>query len=295
MASKSKLGRGLDILLGQSIESPVQARSGDLLIQMKLDQLQRGQFQPRSKFNESKLDELTQSIASHGVIQPLVVRQISPNQFEIIAGERRWRAAKQAGLNEVPVVVRDIDDQVALAIALIENIQRDSLTPIEEAKALSRLIQDFKMTHEEVSQVIGRSRSAVSNLLRLLKLSDAVKVLLENGEIEMGHARTLLPLPKDLQIKLAQEVAIRELSVRQTEVLVRQALNPNPKNINKISPQWLEMTESLSKRLNSKAEIKPGKGDSGKIIIHFDSKESLTDIFKKISNKRALLIKTTDS
>jgi|AP95_1055475.scaffolds.fasta_scaffold13834_3 ParB family chromosome partitioning protein len=295
MANKSKLGRGLDILLGQSIESPVQARSGDLLIQMKLDQLQRGQFQPRSKFNESKLDELTQSIASHGVIQPLVVRQISPNQFEIIAGERRWRAAKQAGLNEVPVVVRDIDDQVALAIALIENIQRDSLTPIEEAKALSRLIQDFKMTHEEVSQVIGRSRSAVSNLLRLLKLSDAVKVLLENGEIEMGHARTLLPLPKDLQIKLAQEVAIRELSVRQTEVLVRQALNPNPKNINKISPQWLEMTESLSKRLNSKAEIKPGKGDSGKIIIHFDSKESLTDIFKKISNKRALLIKTTDS
>jgi len=295
MANKSKLGRGLDILLGQSIESPVQARSGDLLIQMKLDQLQRGQFQPRSKFNESKLDELTQSIASHGVIQPLVVRRISPNQFEIIAGERRWRAAKQAGLNEVPVVVRDIDDQVALAIALIENIQRDSLTPIEEAKALSRLIQDFKMTHEEVSQVIGRSRSAVSNLLRLLKLSDAVKVLLENGEIEMGHARTLLPLPKDLQIKLAQEVAIRELSVRQTEVLVRQALNPNPKNINKISPQWLEMTESLSKRLNSKAEIKPGKGDSGKIIIHFDSKESLTDIFKKISNKRALLIKTTDS
>ena len=295
MANKSKLGRGLDILLGQSIESPVQARSGDLLIQMKLDQLQRGQFQPRSKFNESKLDELTQSIASHGVIQPLVVRQISPNQFEIIAGERRWRAAKQAGLNEVPVVVRDIDDQVALAIALIENIQRDSLTPIEEAKALSRLIQDFKMTHEEVSQVIGRSRSAVSNLLRLLKLSDAVKVLLENGEIEMGHARTLLPLPKDLQIKLAQEVAIRELSVRQTEVLVRQALNPNPKNINKISPQWLEMTESLSKRLNSKAEIKPGKGDSGKIIIHFDSKESLTDIFKKISNKRVLLIKTTDS
>ena len=197
MANKSKLGRGLDILLGQSIESPVQARSGDLLIQMKLDQLQRGQFQPRSKFNESKLDELTQSIASHGVIQPLVVRQISPNQFEIIAGERRWRAAKQAGLNEVPVVVRDIDDQVALAIALIENIQRDSLTPIEEAKALSRLIQDFKMTHEEVSQVIGRSRSAVSNLLRLLKLSDAVKVLLENGEIEMGHARTLLPLPKE--------------------------------------------------------------------------------------------------
>lgn len=284
MAKKSKLGRGLDILLGQSIENPARAHTDDKLVQMQLDQLQRGQFQPRSKFDGSKLDDLTQSIASQGVIQPLVVREIAENQFEIIAGERRWRAAKQAGLNEVPVVIRDIDDQVALAIALIENIQRESLTPIEEAKALSRLIQDFKMTHEEISQVIGRSRSAVSNLLRLLKLSDAVKALLENGEIEMGHARTLLPLPGELQIKLAQEVATRGLSVRQTEMLVRQALNPNPKNIKKPSPQWLEMTESISKRLNSKAEIKPGKGDSGKIIIHFDSKESLNNIFKKISD-----------
>ena len=284
MAKKSKLGRGLDILLGQSIENPARAHTDDKLVQMQLDQLQRGQFQPRSKFDGSKLDDLTQSIASQGVIQPLVVREIAENQFEIIAGERRWRAAKQAGLDEVPVVIRDIDDQVALAIALIENIQRESLTPIEEAKALSRLIQDFKMTHEEISQVIGRSRSAVSNLLRLLKLSDAVKALLENGEIEMGHARTLLPLPDELQIKLAQEVATRGLSVRQTEMLVRQALNPNPKNIKKPSPQWLEMTESISKRLNSKAEIKPGKGDSGKIIIHFDSKESLNNIFKKISD-----------
>jgi len=284
MAKKSKLGRGLDILLGQSIENPAQAHTDDKLVQMQLDRLQRGQFQPRSKFDGSKLDELTQSVASQGVIQPLVVRKVAENKFEIIAGERRWRAAKQAGLGEVPVVVRDIDDQVALAIALIENIQRESLTPIEEAKALSRLIQDFKMTHEEISQVVGRSRSAVSNLLRLLKLSNAVKGLLENGNIEMGHARTLLPLPDDLQIKLAQEVVIRELSVRQTEVLVRQALNPNPKNIKKPSPQWLEMTESISKRLNSKAEIKPGKGDSGKIIIHFNSKESLNDIFKIIKS-----------
>lgn len=284
MAKKSKLGRGLDILLGQSIDNPAQANTEDKLVQMQLDRLQRGQFQPRSKFDGSKLDELTQSIASQGVIQPLVVREVSGSKFEIIAGERRWRAAKQAGLDEVPVVVRDIDDQVALAIALIENIQRESLTPIEEAKALSRLIQDFKMTHKEISQVVGRSRSAVSNLLRLLKLSDAVKTLLENGKIEMGHARTLLPLPDDLQIKLAQEVATRKLSVRQTEVLVRQTLNPSPKNIKNPSPQWLEMTESISKRLNSKAEIKPGRGDTGKIIIHFDSKESLNDIFKKIKN-----------
>jgi ParB family chromosome partitioning protein len=284
MTKKSKLGRGLDILLGQSIENPARAHTDDKLVQMQLDQLQRGQFQPRSKFDSSKLDELTQSIASQGVIQPLVVREVADNKFEIIAGERRWHAAKQAGLNEVPVVVRDINDQMALAIALIENIQRESLTPIEEAKALYRLIQDFKMTHEEISQVVGRSRSAVSNLLRLLKLNDAVKALLENGDIEMGHARTLLPLPNELQIQLAQEVATRGLSVRQTEVLVRQALNPSPKNIKHPSPQWLEMTESISKNLNSKAEIKPGKGDSGRIIIHFDSKETLNDIFKKISD-----------
>lgn len=284
MAKKSKLGRGLDILLGQTTENPIRTDSGDQLIQMKLEQLQRGQFQPRSKFDASKLDELTQSIASQGVIQPLVVRKIAENKFEIIAGERRWRAAKQAGLEEVPVVVRDINDQVALAIALIENIQRESLTSIEEARALSKLIQDFKMTHEEISQVVGRSRSAVSNLLRLLNLSDDVKTLLESGEIEMGHARTLLPLPDELQIKLAHEVIARELSVRLTEVLVRQALNPNPLNTKKPNPQWLEITKSISKNLNSKAEIKPGKGESGKIIIHFDSKESLNDIFKKIGN-----------
>jgi ParB family chromosome partitioning protein len=284
MAKKSKLGRGLDILLGQSVENPARAHTNDKLVQMQLDRLQRGQFQPRSKFDDSKLGELTQSITSQGVIQPLVVREISANQYEIIAGERRWRAAKQAGLEEVPVVIRNIDDQMALAIALIENIQRESLTPIEEAKALSKLIQDFNMTHEEVSKVVGRSRSAVSNLLRLLKLSDAIKTMLESGEIDMGHARTLLPLPDDLQIQLAQEIVARGLSVRQTEVLVKQALNPNPKNIKKPNPQWLEMTESISKRLSSKAEIKPGKGDTGKIIIHFDSKESLDNIFKKIKD-----------
>jgi len=284
MAKKSKLGRGLDILLGQSVENPARAHTNDKLVQMQLDRLQRGQFQPRSKFDDSKLGELTQSIASQGVIQPLVVREISANQYEIIAGERRWRAAKQAGLEEVPVVIRNIDDQMALAIALIENIQRESLTPIEEAKALSKLIQDFNMTHEEVSKVVGRSRSAVSNLLRLLKLSDAIKTMLESGEIDMGHARTLLSLPDDLQIQLAQEIVARGLSVRQTEVLVKQALNPNPKNIKKPNPQWLEMTESISKRLSSKAEIKPGKGDTGKIIIHFDSKESLDNIFKKIKD-----------
>ena len=284
MAKKSKLGRGLDILLGQSVENPARAHSDDHLVQIRLDKLQRGQFQPRTKFDESKLDELAQSIASQGVIQPLVVRELAANKFEIIAGERRWRAAKQAGLGEVPVVVRDINDQVALAIALIENIQRESLTPIEEAKALSRLIQDFKMTHEEVSQVVGRSRSTVSNLLRLLKLSSDVKNLLENGDIEMGHARTLLPLPDDMQIKLAGEIVARQLSVRQTEVLVRQALNPNQKNVEKSNPQWLEMTESISNKLNSKTEIKPGKGETGKIIIHFDSKESLNDIINKIKS-----------
>jgi len=284
MANKSKLGRGLDILLGQSFDEPNDADSVGSLIQMPIDKLQPGQFQPRNIMNPDKLDELVQSIASQGIIQPLVVRKIDNDQYEIVSGERRWRAAQKADLDFVPVVIRDISDQVALAIAIIENIQREALTPIEEAKAFARLIREFQMTHEQISQIVGRSRSAVSNLLRLLNLNEGVKRLLENGEIEMGHARTLLPLPNDLQTKMAQEVIERELSVRQTEVLVRQALNPSQKSDKKISPQWLEMTKSISKRLNSKTEIKPSKGDSGKIIIHFDSKESLNNIFKKIGD-----------
>jgi ParB family chromosome partitioning protein len=191
MTNPSKLGRGLDILLGQASSNE---QSDNNLKILRINELQRGQFQPRDDVNPDTLNELANSISAQGIIQPLVARKITYDKYEIIAGERRWRAAKIAGLTEVPVIVREINDQVALAIGLIENIQREALTPLEEAKALRQLIEDFKMTHEEISHVVGRSRSSVSNLIRLLQLGNDAKQLLSNGDIEMGHGRALLPL-----------------------------------------------------------------------------------------------------
>jgi ParB family chromosome partitioning protein len=183
MANSSKLGRGLDVLLGKTIDNN---QSDNNLKILSINDLQRGKFQPREDINPDTLKELANSISAQGIIQPLVVRKVTYDKYEVIAGERRWRAAKIAGLKEVPVIVREINDQIALAIGLIENIQRESLTPLEEAKALRKLIEDFKMTHEEISHVVGRSRSSVSNLIRLLQLNNAVKKFLNNGKIEMG-------------------------------------------------------------------------------------------------------------
>ncbi|MBW5289359.1 MAG: Chromosome (plasmid) partitioning protein ParB [Candidatus Ruthia sp. Apha_13_S6] len=257
MAKISKLGRGLDILLGQVPSTSDQADSENNLKMLNIAWLQRGKFQPRDDIDPDTLNELASSITSQGVIQPLVVRKVGYDKYEIIAGERRWRAAKIAGLNEVPVIIRKIDDQVALAIGLIENIQRESLTPLEEAKALQQLIEDFKMTHEKVSSVVGRSRSTVSNLIRLLQLNDAVKQLLSSGDIEMGHARALLSLTKEQQLDVANQVIKKSLSVRQTEELVKKALNPIPKKSTSIEPRILELMQTLSKKLASKTEIKP--------------------------------------
>jgi ParB family chromosome partitioning protein len=231
----SKLGRGLDILLGQ-VNTDQTGGNQKNLEMMHVNSLQRGKYQPRDDIDPEALNELAESIKSQGVIQPLVVRKITFDKHEIIAGERRWRASILAGLEEVPVIVREIDDQVALAIGLIENIQRESLTPLEEAKALQQLIVDFKMTHEEISQVVGRSRSSVSNLIRLLQLKEPVKKLLNKGSIEMGHARSLLPLDEENQIFVANEVIKRSLSVRQTEALVKKVLNPKPKKVLDIDP-----------------------------------------------------------
>jgi len=248
---------------------------------LSVKSLQRGKFQPRDDIDPDTLNELAESITSQGVIQPLVVRKITYDKFEIIAGERRWRAAQIAGLSEVPVIVREIDDQVALAIGLIENIQRESLTPLEEAKALQQLIEDFKMTHEEISHVVGRSRSAVSNLIRLLQLNDPVKQLLGNGDIEMGHARALLALKDDVQFDVANQVVQRSLSVRQTEELVKKVLNPKPKKSTSVDPHIEELIKSLSNKLNSKTEIKQ-TNDKGKIIIHYSSADELNNILKHI-------------
>ncbi len=212
----------------------------------------------------------------------MVVRKVTYDKYEIIAGERRWHAAQIAGLNEVPVIIREIDDQVALAIGLIENIQRESLTPLEEAKALLQLIEDFKMTHEEISSVVGRSRSSVSNLIRLLQLSKGAKELLGQGKIEMGHARSLLSLTEDDQLMVANQVVAKSLSVRQTEELVKRILNPKSKATTTIEPHISELMKALSQKLDSKTEIK-ATGDKGKIIIHYKSEDELKNILKHIN------------
>ncbi len=274
----SKLGRGLDILLGQ-VNTDQTGGNQKNLEMMHVNSLQRGKYQPRDDIDPEALNELAESIKSQGVIQPLVVRKITYDKHEIIAGERRWRASILAGLEEVPVIVREIDDQVALAIGLIENIQRESLTPLEEAKALQQLIVDFKMTHEEISQVVGRSRSSVSNLIRLLQLKEPVKKLLNKGSIEMGHARSLLPLDEENQIFVANEVIKRSLSVRQTEALVKKVLNPKPKKVLDIDPFIQDLSATLSKKLNSKIEIKD-IDNKGRIIIQYKSKSELNDIVK---------------
>ena len=247
MAKISKLGRGLDILLGQVSEDSNEQSNNNGMKMLGVNELQRGKFQPRDDIDPETLNELAASITSQGVIQPLVVRKITYDKYEIIAGERRWHAAQIAGLSEVPVIVREISDQVALAIGLIENIQRESLTPLEEAKALQQLIDDFQMTHGEISNVVGRSRSSVSNLIRLLQISDSVKDLLGDGKIEMGHARALLPLDEDTQLNIANQVISRSLSVRQTEELVKRSLNPKPKVTTPIEPHISELMKSLTK------------------------------------------------
>jgi ParB family chromosome partitioning protein len=282
MAKISKLGRGLDILLGQVSSANNQSDSNNNLKMLNVNSLQRGKFQPRDDINPDTLNELAESITSQGVIQPIVVRKITYDKYEIIAGERRWRAAQIAGLNEVPAIIREIDDQVALAIGLIENIQRESLTPLEEAKALQQLIEDFKMTHAEISHVVGRSRSAVSNLIRLLQLNDSVKQLLGKGDIEMGHARALLSLKEEQQFDVAKRVVQKSLSVRQTEELVKRVLNPKPKKSTSVDPHIEALMQSLSKKLDSKTEIKQSN-DKGKIIIHYSSLDELGNILKHIN------------
>lgn len=279
MAKTSKLGRGLDVLLGQ-VSSNNSDNNG--MKMLNVNNLQRGKFQPRDNIDPETLNELATSITSQGIIQPLVVRKVTYDKYEIIAGERRWHAAQIAGLDKVPVIIREIDDQVALAIGLIENIQRESLTPLEEAKALLQLIEDFKMTHEEISNVVGRSRSSVTNLIRLLQLSEGAKKLLGQRKIEMGHARSLLPLTEEDQLMVANQVVAKSLSVRQTEELVKRVLNPKPKTSTTVEPYISELMKALSQKLNSKTEIKT-TGDKGKIIIHYKSEDELKNILKHIN------------
>jgi ParB family chromosome partitioning protein len=281
-SKKPKLGRGLDALLGSAIESAASAK--DELKQVPVDLLQRGKYQPRTHMSEIALQELADSIKVQGVVQPIVVRPIGGGRYEIVAGERRWRASQLAGLHAVPAVVRDIPDEAAIAIALIENIQRENLNPVEEAMALQRLIDEFGMTHQQTAESVGRSRAAVTNLLRLLTLNADVREMLELGRMDMGHARALLALTGKAQSEAARQVVDKGLSVRETEQLVRRLTERphKPKLIHAKDPDTRALEEKLSGMLGARVVIQHGASGKGKIVIDYNSMDELDGILARI-------------
>ncbi|MDZ7736684.1 MAG: ParB/RepB/Spo0J family partition protein [Gammaproteobacteria bacterium] len=289
-AKKRGLGRGLDALIaGRNPEELLSERqqSGDALRNLPVDLIQRGRYQPRIEINAERLQELADSIRAQGVVQPIVVRPIEGGRYEIIAGERRWRASQQAGLHDIPAVVRDVPDQAAMCLGLIENIQRENLNPIEEARALERLLQEFEMTHEGVADAVGRSRAAVSNLLRLLELRPEVREMVEKGDLEMGHARALLGLGKDRQLEAARKVVSRGLSVRATEQLVRQGNSGSGPSAKKTAgkrrdPNITNLEQDLSERLGAAVSIKHEKNGRGALSIRYSSLDELDGIISRI-------------
>jgi len=279
MAIKKRgLGRGLDALLSQSSTTEAKNETNTLPI----DLLQRGKYQPRTEFDPVQLQELADSISAQGIIQPIVVRPVAGNNYEILAGERRWRAAQIAGLQEVSVVINDVDDRSAVAISLIENIQREDLNTLDESEALQRLIDEFELTHQQAADAVGRSRVAVSNLLRLLELEVGVKDLLRAGSIEMGHGRALLALPKESQLAAANKVANKDYSVRATEALVKQILkSPAKENKRKSKDADIESLEqSLAEKLGAKVDMKHQSDGSGKIVVHYNSLDELDGVLR---------------
>jgi len=283
---KRGLGKGLDALLGlQSADSVPVAGHKDELHELPVDMLQRGVYQPRTEFDQESLADLASSIKAQGVVQPIVVRPVANGKYEIIAGERRWRASQLAGLHEVPVVVRKVNDLEAMCLGLIENIQREDLSPLEQARGLSRLLDEFDMTHDMVAEAVGRSRSTVTNLLRLLELSAPVRQMLEQGELEMGHARALLSLANDKQLEVARLVAKKGLSVRETEALVRRLQNKTPtkKSLKQTDdPNIRSLQDDLSGRLGATVLIKHKKTGNGILEIRYSSVDELDGILSRI-------------
>ncbi|MFO1494993.1 MAG: ParB/RepB/Spo0J family partition protein [Lysobacterales bacterium] len=279
---KRGLGRGLDALLGDA--APAEAAAApEQLSALRIELLQPGKYQPRTGMDPERLAELAASIRTHGVVQPVVVRRIGAERYEIIAGERRWRAAQQAGLSEIPVVLRDIPDQAAIAIALIENIQREDLNPLEEAQALKRLIDEFDLTHQDAADAVGRSRAAVSNLLRLLELAPEARRLLEARKIDMGHARALLTLPTLLQVRLAAQAAEYGWSVRELEAEARKAQEqPKAKHVTRRDANVQSLETELSERLAARVAIQQGRGGRGKLVIAYNSLDELDGILARI-------------
>jgi ParB family chromosome partitioning protein len=278
MAKVKGLGRGLDALLGSD-----EPETGERLQQLSVSQLRPGKYQPRTHMDPEAIAQLAESIKAQGVIQPILARFVEDGKFEIIAGERRWRAAMLAGLDSVPVVVRQVPDEAALSMALIENIQREDLNPIEEATGIRRLIDEFGMTHEVAADAIGRSRSGVTNLLRLLALPAPVRELLIQGKLEMGHARALLTLPGARQVELANQIAARELSVRQAERLATQAQNTAGKAQRPAQDRDIAaLEEELSDRLGTNVSIVPGKKGAGRVVINYADLDHLDQMLTKL-------------
>lgn len=294
-ARKRGLGRGLDALLGASTAGQQQGATGaadapaggdeKLLKELPVDLIQRGKYQPRRDIEPESLQELADSIRAQGVMQPIVVRPVSDRKYEIIAGERRWRATQLAGLDVIPAVVRDVSDEAAIAMALIENIQREDLNPIEEAVALQRLQREFDLTQQEVAEAVGKSRSTVANLLRLMTLAEDVRRLVEHGDLEMGHARALLALEGAAQSQAARQVVGKGLSVRQTEALVRhlQAAKDAPlKKARAMDPNIRHLQDDLSQRLGTRVQIQHSAGGKGKLVLPYSSLDELDGILSHI-------------
>ncbi|MBB1302370.1 ParB/RepB/Spo0J family partition protein [Pseudoalteromonas sp. SG43-7] len=297
-AKKRGLGRGLDALLSSSKPAP-SARTEqpnvseqDVIIQPTSSELQKlpieflhsGKYQPRKDMSEEALEELASSIRSQGIIQPIVVRPVAENSYEIIAGERRWRAAQIAKLDVVPCIIKDVPDEAAVAIALIENIQREDLNAMEEAVALHRLLTEFELTHQQVADAVGKSRTTVTNLLRLNNLNDDVKILLEHGDIEMGHARCLLALEGEAQSDAARLAVAKALTVRETEKLVRSIIEPAPKKETfEKDPDVKQLEQQLAENLGAKVEINYNKKGKGNLVISYTNLEELDGILSRIN------------
>ncbi|MEN8107322.1 MAG: ParB/RepB/Spo0J family partition protein [Pseudomonadota bacterium] len=307
-AKKRGLGRGLEALLGPSARTNQAATPADApaataaaapelravpdpepqavdgaLLTLPVDIIERGKYQPRVDMHQESLQDLADSITEQGVVQPILVRKIANGRYELIAGERRWRASQLAGLHDIPAVVREVDDRGAIAIALIENIQRENLNPMEEANALKRLVDEFELTHEEAAQAVGRSRAAVSNLLRLLELEEAVKEMVEHGQLEMGHARALLALTGRKQVDAARKVAANGLSVRATEAMVKQLQQSKPaRKMASKNPDVLQLEAKLSDTLGARVMVHPGRNGKGKLEIRYNSLDELDGILEHI-------------
>ncbi|ARG96283.1 ParB/RepB/Spo0J family partition protein [Legionella micdadei] len=284
---RSGLGRNLSALLSNSTTPLLSEKQPQDYFKLSIDCLQPGKYQPRAEIEEAPLSELAASIKQQGLLQPLVVREIAKGQYEIIAGERRWRACQLAGLTEVPVVLRQVDDETAMAMALIENLQREDLNAMDQARAMHRLTTEFSLTHQQVADLLSKSRAAVSNYLRLLSLNHEVKQLLEHGDLDMGHARALLILEEEQQAQVARLIVAKNLSVRETEKLVARVKRGRKEQVSvpEVCPIVKAKIDTLAEQLNTKIRIKPEKSGKGTLIIHYETMQSLQSVIDLISSQ----------